>query len=103
MSSPYRAEEEDDDDDDEDVVSGNEVKNARWRRLYEHKLESLLKEPSVDYRHSAEKLSILVKSGLLEFTDLTRNPERFFLAHRLLVRKGFEARTRVLHPVYRGI
>ena len=90
MSSPYRAEEEEEDDDDASGVSGNEEKNARWRRLYEHKLESLLKEPSVDYRHSAEKLSILVKSGLLEFTDLTRNPERFFLAHRLLVRKGFE-------------
>jgi len=76
-SSPYE---------DEDARS----KNSRWQRLYETKLENLLREPSVDYRHSAEKLSILVKSGLLEFTDLTENPERFFLAHRLLVRKGFE-------------
>ena len=84
MSSPLF------EDDDDTFNSNHNNQNSRWQRLYEHKLETLLKEPSVDYRHSAEKLSILVKSGLLEFTDLTRNPERFFLAHRLLVRKGFE-------------
>jgi acyl-CoA oxidase len=71
------------------MSSQQEQREQRWRRRYEQKLDELLRTRSIDYRHSSEKLSILVKSGLLEFTDLQENPERFFEAHRLLVRKGF--------------
>lgn len=38
-----------------------------------------------DYVESSEMLRVLVKSGLLRFTDLERNPARFFKAHRLLL------------------
>jgi len=36
------------------------------------------------YEDSAFQLRKILKSGLLRFTDLTQNPERFFHAHRLL-------------------
>jgi len=38
----------------------------------------------VGFEDSAEQLRELSKSGLLKFTDITNNPDRFFEAHRLL-------------------
>lgn len=39
---------------------------------------------SVTYDESAERLRTLLKTGLLRHTDLVKNPDRFFLAHKLL-------------------
>ena len=38
----------------------------------------------ISYQQSADRLRNIVKTGLLRHTDLVNNPERFFLAHRLL-------------------
>jgi len=39
---------------------------------------------SISYNESADRMRTLLKTGLLRHTDLRNNPERFFLAHRLL-------------------
>ncbi|GBG28060.1 Acyl-coenzyme A oxidase-like protein [Hondaea fermentalgiana] len=39
----------------------------------------------------AEQLRGLIKTGLLKFTDLRDNPERFFEAHRILLSPGINA------------
>ena len=61
-----------------------------WRAAYVPALASLLATPASSPRESASRLSALARSGLLEFTDLKTRPDRFFLAHRLLVEHGFE-------------
>eukprot|EP00285_Hemiselmis_virescens_P015016 CAMPEP_0173377968 /NCGR_PEP_ID=MMETSP1356-20130122/1210_1 /TAXON_ID=77927 ORGANISM="Hemiselmis virescens, Strain PCC157" /NCGR_SAMPLE_ID=MMETSP1356 /ASSEMBLY_ACC=CAM_ASM_000847 /LENGTH=503 /DNA_ID=CAMNT_0014330893 /DNA_START=67 /DNA_END=1578 /DNA_ORIENTATION=- len=38
----------------------------------------------ISYKESAQRMRELLKTGLLRHTDLESNPERFFLAHRLL-------------------
>ena len=38
----------------------------------------------ITYEKSAERMRTLLKTGLLKHADLHDNPERFFLAHRLL-------------------
>eukprot|EP00286_Rhodomonas_abbreviata_P012625 CAMPEP_0181322656 /NCGR_PEP_ID=MMETSP1101-20121128/19345_1 /TAXON_ID=46948 /ORGANISM="Rhodomonas abbreviata, Strain Caron Lab Isolate" /LENGTH=539 /DNA_ID=CAMNT_0023430585 /DNA_START=37 /DNA_END=1656 /DNA_ORIENTATION=- len=40
----------------------------------------------ISYLESAKRMRDLLKTGLLRHTDLKNNPERFFLAHRLLAR-----------------
>mmetsp|Transcript_10933 Transcript_10933/g.26255 ORF Transcript_10933/g.26255 Transcript_10933/m.26255 type:complete len:537 (-) Transcript_10933:213-1823(-) len=40
----------------------------------------------ISYLESAKRMRELLKTGLLRHTDLNNNPERFFLAHRLLAR-----------------
>ena len=39
----------------------------------------------VHYEDSAKQLRALIKTGLLRFTDMRDHPDKFFLAHRLLV------------------
>ena len=41
---------------------------------------------AITYKESAERMRTLLKTGLLKHADLHDNPERFFLAHRLLAR-----------------
>jgi hypothetical protein len=41
---------------------------------------------SISYLESAKRMRALLQTGLLRHTDLNTNPERFFLAHRLLAR-----------------
>tara|TARA_B100000795_G_C22500517_1_gene323786 strand:- start:168 stop:446 length:279 start_codon:yes stop_codon:yes gene_type:complete len=41
---------------------------------------------ATDPAQSADVLRSLVRTGLLSFTDMRDAPEKFFLAHRLLVR-----------------
>lgn len=40
----------------------------------------------VDFATSAQRMRDLLKTGLLRHTDLRDNPERFFLAHRILAK-----------------
>ena len=54
------------------------------------KLGEVLETPAKDYHESARRLSGLIKTGLLKFTDLKNHPSKFFEAHRLLVNHGFE-------------
>jgi acyl-CoA oxidase len=62
--------------------------------------------PDETYQQSAKRLSNLVKTGLLRFTDARNNPEKFFLAHRLLVDSsrgpGFAIRFTVLYNLFGG-
>ena len=50
----------------------------------------MLETPARDYHDSAQRLSELIRTGLLKFTDLKNDPSKFFEAHRLLVNHGFE-------------
>ena len=61
-----------------------------WREAYSDALRTLLTTPSGSHGESALRLSTLVRTGLLQFTDLRHCPEKFFEAHRLLVNHGFE-------------
>jgi len=62
----------------------------------------------VPYHDGSERLRRLIKDGLLRLTDLTRNPDRFFLAHRLLARHatslgpGFWIRFTVQYNLFAG-
>jgi len=67
-----------------------DVERAKWRATYSATLGQVLATPAADVRDSAERLSGLVRAGLLKFSDLRENPDRFFEAHRLLVNHGFE-------------
>jgi hypothetical protein len=40
----------------------------------------------ISYEESAKRMRTLLQTGLLKHADLHNNPERFFLAHRLLAR-----------------
>ena len=39
----------------------------------------------LSYQDSAKQLRDLIKTGLLKFTDVRDSPDKFFLAHRMLV------------------
>ena len=61
-----------------------------------------------DFNQSADQLREIVKSGLLRFTDLRDNPERFFAAHRKVAEKspelgpGFWIRFTVQYNLFAG-
>eukprot|EP00227_Mantoniella_beaufortii_P000632 CAMPEP_0197615092 /NCGR_PEP_ID=MMETSP1326-20131121/59855_1 /TAXON_ID=1155430 /ORGANISM="Genus nov. species nov., Strain RCC2288" /LENGTH=585 /DNA_ID=CAMNT_0043183973 /DNA_START=106 /DNA_END=1864 /DNA_ORIENTATION=+ len=61
-----------------------------WRAAYTAELSGMLATPAASFHESAARLSHLVRSGLLRFTDLRDAPDKFFEAHRLLVEQGFE-------------
>lgn len=63
---------------------------AQWRSAWRQKLSSVLDTPAASYTVSAQRLSTLVRTGLLKFTDLTEKPAKFFEAHRLLAQQGFD-------------
>lgn len=62
----------------------------------------------VSYEESSKRLRKLIETGLLRFTDIRDNPERFFLAHRLLSKKsphlgpGFFIRFTVQYNLFAG-
>jgi acyl-CoA oxidase len=57
-----------------------------WRDAFEKATVGIAEmDPTeVDYATSAQRMRDLLKTGLLRHTDLRDNPERFFLAHRIL-------------------
>ena len=61
-----------------------------WRAAWRAKLDKVLATPASSYRESARRLSALVRTGLLQFEDLLESPAKFFEAHRLLARAGFD-------------
>ena len=78
------------------VVSGKGVHSetrddrAAWRAAWRAKLAEVLATPASSYADSARRLSALVRTGLLRFEDLVESPAKFFEAHRLLARAGFD-------------
>ena len=48
------------------------------------------RHPASSYADSARRLSALVRTELLRFEDLVESPAKFFEAHRLLARAGFD-------------
>ena len=63
---------------------------AAWRAAWRVKLDTVLATPASSYVDSARRLSALVRTGLLRFEDLMESPAKFFEAHRLLARAGFD-------------
>lgn len=63
---------------------------AAWRAAWSAKLAEVLATPASSYADSARRLSALVRTGMLRFEDLVEAPAKFFEAHRLLARAGFD-------------
>jgi len=76
---------------------------------WEQKWVAAVKDISSDvkYEDSSQILRALIKTGLLRFDDMENNPEKFFLAHRLLVDPlkrgpGFWIRFTVQYNLFAG-
>lgn len=54
-----------------------------WREAFRREMEYI--HGDCEYTESAAMLHRLVKSGVLRYTDLAEDPERFFEAHRMLL------------------
>jgi acyl-CoA oxidase len=54
-----------------------------WAAAFRKEMEYI--HGDCHYKESAAMLHRLVKSGVLRFTDLQQDPERFFEAHRILL------------------
>jgi acyl-CoA oxidase len=78
----------------------------QWADAWANDIASI--KSDVPYDNSATRLRALLKKGLLRHTDLRNNPERFFLAHRLLARHatslgpGFWIRFTVQYNLFAG-
>lgn len=57
--------------------------DAEWEASYMEAISEI--HGDVSFEESAQMLRKLIMTGLLRFTDLQNNPERFFSAHRLLL------------------
>lgn len=82
-------------------MSGDKAWCAQWQE----KVDAIPGE--VPYQESGAKLRDLIRTGLLRFTDLETNPERFFEAHRILVDPmkrgpGFWIRFTVQYNLFAG-
>lgn len=62
------------------------MSNDQWADAFKAATVDLAKMDihGISYTDSAARMRVLLKTGLLRHTDLGTNPERFFLAHRLL-------------------
>lgn len=78
---------------------------ASWTEQWENAVAKI--DSNVHYQKSGDTLRSLIKTGLLRFTDLETNPERFFEAHRLVVDPikrgpGFWIRFTVQYNLFAG-
>jgi len=62
------------------------VDDAEWSAAFEKATVGVaeMDPTAIDYATSAQRMRDLLRTGLLKHTDLCNNPERFFLAHRIL-------------------
>jgi hypothetical protein len=65
------------------VLAARVAERGEWERQFKAAIGEI--HGRCTYQESAEMLRKLVRSGLLRFTDLQEDPERFFAAHRLLL------------------
>ena len=72
------------------AVTVRSVHDSAWAEKFKAATVDLasMDVDNISYQDSAERLRTLLKSGLLKHTDLNDNPERFFLAHRILAEKA---------------
>merc|ERR1711991_512961 len=54
-----------------------------WSKQFEDSVQGL--NSSMTYEESAGRLKDLVKSGLLKYTDIKENPEKFFQVNKLKI------------------
>jgi len=76
-----------------------------WSEQWAGEVDSI--SDGVPFQQSGDKLRSLIRTGLLRFTDLETNPERFFEAHRILVDPikrgpGFWIRFTVQYNLFAG-
>lgn len=71
-----------------DALSYDDEENESWVHDFTEATVVLasMDPTTIDYATSAQRLRVLIKSGLLRHTDLRDHPERFFLAHRILAK-----------------
>jgi len=69
-------------------VTISQMSLADWGESFKKATIDLAKMDihSISYQESAKRMRKLLQTGLLRHTDINNNPERFFLAHRLLAR-----------------
>jgi len=77
----------------------------RWNSVWTDKVSTI--RSNIGWDQSANILRDIVSSGLLRFTDMTNDPERFFSAHRILVDPehrgpGFWIRFTVQYNLFAG-
>jgi acyl-CoA oxidase len=75
----------------------------QWKQQWKNVVSNIRSD--VSYEDSAKQLRSIVKSGLLKFTDLQESPDKFFLAHRMLVGlrgPGFWFRFTVQYNLFAG-
>lgn len=78
---------------------------ATWESQWQAAVDPI--RADVHFSESAEQLRTLIRTGLLRFDDMEKNPERFFLAHRMLVDPikrgpGFWIRFTVQYNLFAG-
>jgi acyl-CoA oxidase len=80
--------------------------DANWNKQFQSTLANIV--PSMTYQESAAALRNVIQKGGLELTDITKNPHRFFEAHRLLSAipitcgPGFSIRFTVHYNLFAG-
>ena len=80
--------------------------DAAWAKAWKAAVSGLISD--CPYDDSANQLRALIKTGLLRFTDLEENPERFFEAHREVAKlsvahgPGFFIRFTVQYNLFAG-
>jgi len=80
--------------------------SGEWAQTWMDEIASIRSD--VPYVDGSLRLRALIKTGMLRLTDLTHNPDRFFLAHRLLARHatslgpGFWIRFTVQYNLFAG-
>eukprot|EP00756_Hemistasia_phaeocysticola_P066374 Hpha_TRINITY_DN9187_c0_g1::TRINITY_DN9187_c0_g1_i1::g.94554::m.94554/K00232/E1.3.3.6, ACOX1, ACOX3; acyl-CoA oxidase len=93
-----------------DAANVKAMANTEWEPHFHNATVGLtdMDVGTIPYNESADRLRALLRSGLLTLTDLEENPERFFLAHRLLARHspllgpGFWIRFTVHYNLFAG-
>ena len=77
-----------------------------WSKEWAHAVSGI--RADLDFEESSQQLRELIQTGLLRFTDIRDNPERFFEAHRLLayhatnLGPGFWIRFTVQYNLFAG-
>ena len=88
-------------------MSSVATSDGSWEEAWQQQIETITGDVG-SYDESAEQLRDITRSGVLRFTDLRDNPERFFWAHRILAERspklgpGFFIRFTVQYNLFAG-
>jgi len=81
----------------------NDDDDSVWKSKWQEQVDQI--DTTISYQNSSVLLRELIRTGLLRFTDVRDRPERFFLAHRMLVglhSPGFSIRFTVQYNLFTG-